>query len=198
MHELLQQVFRFFARMGAFGLVALGLLDSSFLFLPLGNDLLLVVLTARKPDLFWFYALMSTVGSMLGVFLTDFVSRKIGEAGLDKLVNPNRLKTVRKRLETHAWWVLGLTAMAPPPFPFTVFVIAASGLQTPRWHVLSAVGAGRLLRFFVLALLAHQFGRQILSFADKPEVEYVVIALAVISVAGSVLSVLKWRSAYAG
>jgi membrane protein YqaA with SNARE-associated domain len=52
--------------MGAFGLAGLGLLDSSFLFLPLGNDLLLVLLTAGKPGLFWYYALMSTLGSKLG------------------------------------------------------------------------------------------------------------------------------------
>jgi membrane protein YqaA with SNARE-associated domain len=196
MHEAIQQVFRFFARMGAVGLVGLGFLDSSFLFLPLGNDLLLVALTARQPDLFWYYAFMSTLGSVLGVLLTDFLSRKLGEGGLEKLVNPDRVKGVRKRLEKYAWWVLGLAALLPPPFPFTVFVIAAAGLQTPKWHVMSAVGAGRLVRFFVLGLLARQFGKRILEFAEKPEVEFFVIGLALLSIIGSVFSVLKWiRSA---
>jgi hypothetical protein len=83
--------------MGAFGLVGLGLLDSSFLFLPLSNDLLLVLLTARKPGLFWYYALMSTLGSKLGATLTDIVSRKIGKTGLEKMINPHRVEKVRKR-----------------------------------------------------------------------------------------------------
>ena len=196
MHDLIQQVFRFFARMGAFGLVGLGLLDSSFLFLPLGNDLLLVALTARKPELFWYFALMSTLGSVLGVMLTDYFSRKLGEGFLERMVNPNRFKRVRHRLEKHAWWVLGLAALLPPPFPFTVFVIAAAGLQTPRWQVVSAAGTGRLARFFILGLLARRFGRRILQMAEKPEVEYFVIGLAVVSIVGSAFSVLKWvRSA---
>ena len=36
-----------FLSFGALGLVILGILDSSFLFLPFGNDLLLVILVAR-------------------------------------------------------------------------------------------------------------------------------------------------------
>jgi hypothetical protein len=61
-----------------------------------------------------------------------------------------------------------------------------------RWKVLAAVGTGRLVRFFVLALLAVQYGRHILRIIRRPEVEYVVIALAVISIIGSVFSIIKW------
>src|SRR5215203_6829923 len=108
MHELFSQAFQFFGRMGGFGLVGFGILDSSFLFLPLGNDLLLVLLTARKPNLFWYYALMAALGSLIGCTLTDAVSRKIGEAGMEKMVNPGRLKKLQSKIEKHAGWALGL------------------------------------------------------------------------------------------
>lgn len=192
MHELVRQVFQFFGRMGGLGLVGFGILDSSFLFLPLGNDLLLVILTARKPELFWYYALMAVLGSMIGSFIMDTVSRKLGEAGMERFANPNRVKSVRKRLEKHAWWVLGLAATLPPPFPFTLFLVAVSGMQMKRWKVLSAVLVGRLVRFFAIALLAYRYGRQILRMAERPEVEYFMIGLAIISIAGSVLSIAKW------
>jgi membrane protein YqaA with SNARE-associated domain len=178
--------------MGGFGLVGFGILDSSFLFLPLGNDLLLVILTARKPELFWYYALMAILGSMIGSTLMDAISRKLGEAGMERFANPKRVKSLQKRLEKHAWWVLGLAAILPPPFPFTVFLIAVSGMQMARWKVLSAVAFGRSVRFFGIALLAYHYGRQILRIAQRPEVEYFVIGLAAISIAGSVLSVVKW------
>ena len=55
------------------------MLDSSFLFLPLGNDLLLVALTARNHGSMPFYVVMATVGSVLGCLLMDIVSRKGGE-----------------------------------------------------------------------------------------------------------------------
>jgi membrane protein YqaA with SNARE-associated domain len=166
--------------------------------MPLGNDLLIVVLTARKPGLFWYYAMMATAGSLIGVILTDFVSRKLGEAGVERMVNPRRLEALRRRLKKHAWWVLGMSALLPPPFPFTAFVIAAAAIQISRWRVLTAVGAGRALRFLILSLLAAKYGRQVLRVAQRPEVEYFVIGLAVLSIVGSVLSALKWvRSARA-
>lgn len=192
MHGFIQQAVHFFARMGGFGLIGFGILDSSFLFLPLGNDLLLIILTARKPELFWYYALMAALGSLIGCTLTDALSRKLGETGLERIANPQRVKRLQQKIEKHAWWVLGAAALLPPPFPFTVFLIAAAGLQMSRWKVLAAVGSGRLVRFFVLALLAVQYGRQILRIVRRPEVEYVVIALAVISIVGSILSILKW------
>jgi membrane protein YqaA with SNARE-associated domain len=192
MHELFRQAFQFFGRMGGFGLVGFGILDSSFLFLPLGNDLLLVILTARKPELFWYYALMATLGSMIGATMMDAISRKLGEAGMERMANPKRVKSLQKRIEKHAWWVLGTAAILPPPFPFTVFLVAVSGMQMKRWKVLSAVAVGRSVRFFAIAALAYHYGRQILRMADRPEVEYFVIALAVISIIGSVLSVVKW------
>jgi membrane protein YqaA with SNARE-associated domain len=192
MHGLVRQVFRYFLQMGGFGLAGFGILDSSFLFLPLGNDLLLVILTARKPALFWYYALMASLGSVIGCTLTDAVSRKLGEAGIEKMANPDKLKAVQKRIEKHAWWGLFMAALLPPPFPFTMFLIAASGLQMSRWKTLAPVGVGRFVRFVALALLAVKYGRHILRISRRPEVEYVMIALAVISVIGSVLSILKW------
>ncbi len=154
MHDVLKHVFQFFGRMGGFGLLGLGIMDSSFLFLPFGNDILLVILTARKPELFWYYALMATAGSLLGCVLTDWVSRKMGEAGLERMVDPKRVEHVRKRMDKHAPWFLAGSAMMPPPFPFTLFLIAASGMQMSRTKVLSSVGLGRLARFFILAVLA--------------------------------------------
>ena len=85
--------------LGAFGLIGMGVLDSSILFLPFGNDLLIVLLTAREPGRFWLYALAATAGSLLGCTITDWLSRKVGEAGMEKLVPPERLKGAQKRLK---------------------------------------------------------------------------------------------------
>ena len=50
MHEILHSLAHFFYALGGVGLVLLGTLDSSFLMLPLGNDLLVVALTAHHPE----------------------------------------------------------------------------------------------------------------------------------------------------
>ena len=56
---------RFFLRLGIFGLFLLSALDSSFLVLPFGNDLLLIALVSRNRDsLVWIaYVLVSAIGS---------------------------------------------------------------------------------------------------------------------------------------
>ena len=199
MNDLFREVFQFFGRMGGLGLIGLGILDSSILFLPFGNDLLLVALTARQPDAFVRYALLATLGSFIGAVITDVLSRRIGEAGLSRIVDPNRVEKLRKRIEKKAWWVLGFAALLPPPFPFKVFLIAASGMQMSRWYVLGVATAGRLIRFFAVALLAARYGSQILRIAARPEVEYALIGLAVVSIVGSAISVYKWvQSARSG
>jgi membrane protein YqaA with SNARE-associated domain len=193
---MVRSVVRYFLAMGAWGLLGMGVLDSSILFLPFGNDLLVVALTARQPERWWLYALGATAGSLMGCTITDFLSRKLGEAGLEKLVHPKRLEAVQNRLKKHSFWVLGASALMPPPFPFTVFLIAASAVQISRWRVLMPIGIARLVRFVVLSLLAMRFGSYILRISRRDEFQYFIIALAVVSIVGSVLSVMKWvRSA---
>src|ERR1039458_4881347 len=81
MHALLRPLFAFFLHIGGFGLVILGVLDSSFFFLPFGNDLLLVVLVARHHGYLPLYVLAASLGSATGVLLLDLVCRKGGEEG---------------------------------------------------------------------------------------------------------------------
>jgi membrane protein YqaA with SNARE-associated domain len=187
-----RSVLHFFLRLGVFGLLGMGLLDSSILFLPFGNDLLVVVLTARQPERFWLYAIFATLGSLMGCTVTDFLSRKIGQVGMEKMMNPKRLEHVQGRLKKHAFWVLGTAALMPPPFPFTVFLMAAAAVQISRWRLLTALAAGRFIRFVVIALLAVKFGGQIIALSKRDELRYFVIGLAVISIVGSAFSVAKW------
>ena len=66
MHGILWEFARFFAHLGGFGLLLLGILDSSFLFMPLGNDLLVVALTAQRHNRMLYYAAMASAGSVIG------------------------------------------------------------------------------------------------------------------------------------
>ena len=69
------------------GVVVMGVLDSSLVFfLPLGIDFVVILLAARKPELFWLYAILATVGSLIGAAATFWIGRKVGEHGLSRLV----------------------------------------------------------------------------------------------------------------
>src|SRR3954454_11632023 len=144
----------FYSLLGYFltpaGIVAMGALDSSLVFfLPLGIDFVLIILTARKPELFWLYAVLATVGSLAGAAVTFWLGRKIGEHGIAKLVKPSRLKRIQQRVSERAAYSVAALAIIPPPFPFTAFVLTSGAFRVQVWGFFVTLGLVRLLRFGV-------------------------------------------------
>ena len=103
------------AHLGGFGLLILSFVDSSPLFFPFGNDILMIALTARSHHLMAYYAAMASAGSMLGSLIVDVLSRKGGEKGFEKVVKPKRFNYIKKRVTKNATWALVIAALMPPP-----------------------------------------------------------------------------------
>ena len=187
-------ILRFFMRMGVFGLLFMSTLDSSFLVLPFGNDLLLIALvSSNRNSLIWIaYVIVSAIGSVAGVLIVDVIMRKAGEKGLERFVSAKRLEKMKAKLENKAGATVFVATLIPPPFPFTPVVMTASALQSPRGKLLIAVFLGRLLRFGVEAVLALYFGRQLIALINSDVVTYFVYALIGIAIVLSTLSLLKW------
>jgi membrane protein YqaA with SNARE-associated domain len=167
-HSFVHSLFVFFVHLGAFGLLILGVLDSSFLFLPLGNDLLLVALTVRHHSLLPLFVTAAAGGSTLGCYIIDLIVRKRGGAGIRKVLSAKRLKYVEKKIEHHAPAALLVATLAPPPFPFTTVIAAVSALHYPRGKMLGVIAAGRVVRFTILGLLAIWLGRHLLRITGTP------------------------------
>lgn len=187
-------VLRFFMRLGLFGLFLMSALDSSFLVLPFGNDLLLIALVSSNRESWsWIvYVLVSAIGSVVGVFFIDLIMRKTGEKGLERFVSEKRVKKLKAKLENKGGITVFVATLIPPPFPFTPVVMTASALQSPRGKLLIAVFLGRLLRFGVEATLALYFGRQLIAFMNSDVVTYFVYGLIGIAVVLSTLSLIRW------
>ncbi len=178
-------------RLGGIGLFAVGVVDSSILMAPLANDLLVVALAATHPHRMWYYALMAAAGSTAGCAITDFLSRK-AEQRMRNVIPSKRFKFVEKRMKKQAGWTLALTAVIPPPFPFTPFVAMAAGSGYARKKLLTIVFVARFARFAAEGLLALKYGKGILSLAKAPAVQYTIIALIIIAIVGSTISIFRW------
>ena len=185
---------RFFRRLGMFGLLLLSALDSSFLVLPFGNDLLLIALVSsnREGPMWIAYVVASAIGSVIGVFVIDLLMRKAGEKGLERFLSKKRIEQVKSKIENKAFITVFLATLVPPPFPFTPAVMTASALQFPKAKLLGAVFVGRLVRFGIEAILALYFGRQVIAFLNSDVVTYVVYVLIAIAIVLSTLSLLRW------
>jgi membrane protein YqaA with SNARE-associated domain len=187
-------IFALLRRFGGVGLLVLGVLDSSYLFAPWGNDLLLIALASRHPgaSYVFYLAVMSTAGSVLGCLLLDVTIRPLGERGLERYLSRRRLNRVREKVSRNAGRALAVAALAPPPFPFTAFVMAAAALQYPRARLVSVIAATRLFRFTLLGALALHFGYRIVRWTRNPVLQRLLVALTVVCLVGSIISGYHW------
>lgn len=192
MHSAINHLLAWLIHLGALGLVVLGILDSSFLFLPLGNDLLMVALATQHHQRLPLYVLMAALGSTIGCLLLDLIARKGGEEGLKKITSPKRLGYLKKRIGERAGIALAVACLAPPPFPFTPVIAAASAFNYPRWKLLTVIAGGRLVRFTIVGLLAIWLGRRLLAIAKSPAFEWAMLLFIAICVIGSAASIYKW------
>jgi membrane protein YqaA with SNARE-associated domain len=192
MRSFFRPLFTFLLHAGGFGLVILGILDSSFLFLPFGNDLLLVILAARHHENLPLYVLAASVGSATGVLLLDLVCRKGGEEGLKKMMSRKRLDYLKRKMSQNAAVALTVACLTPPPFPFTAVVAAASAFQYPRPRLLAYVLGARAVRFTLIGLAAVYFGRRIIRMANSPEFTWFIVGFSALCLIGSTLSVMRW------
>lgn len=192
MHSFTQHLISFFWNLGAGGLFLLGVLDSSFLFMPLGNDLLIIGLTSQHHNRLIYYAPIAAIGSTVGCLLLDLISRKGGEEGLKKMLPEKRIDYLKRKISEKAAMALALASLAPPPFPFTPVVGAAAAFGYPRWKLLSVILFSRTVRFTIMGLLAIRFGQQILSLTKSPKFEWVMGGFIAVCVIGSGASIYKW------
>jgi membrane protein YqaA with SNARE-associated domain len=177
---------------GGLGLLIMGVLDSSILFVPMGNDLLLVAMTASQKERLPFYVILATLGSVIGTWMLDSLVRKGAEAGVRRFGSEGRLETVKAKMAMRAGWILATTALILPPFPYKIFVAAAAALQYPRKKLLLITAGARFARFVIEGLAAVYFGAGILRLAESPAVRYGVALLLLLSTAGRALSIYRW------
>ena len=194
----------FYSLLGYFltpgGLLALAALDSSLIFfLPLGIDFAVIVLAARKPELFWLYALLATAGSVAGAAFTFWIGCKIGEHGLTKLIKPSRLERIQQRVGDNAAVSVAALGIIPPPFPFTAFVLTSGAAHADAKIFLTTLAGVRLLRFFLEAALAARYGRRLLIWMKTPTFEAIIGVLIVLAIVGTIVSAIAaWRGTHRG
>ncbi len=150
--------------LGGLGLIPLGLLDNSPIPLPGIMDVATIVLAARQGQLWLYYALMATAGSVIGGFVSYRLARKGGKEALEHRFSPRKVDKVCKIFERLGFGAIAIPALLPPPVPMVPFLFAAGAMQYPVRKFLVALTLGRLARYMIMAYLAARYGRQIICF----------------------------------
>lgn len=149
-------------RVGGPGLIVLGVVDNSAVPIPGSQDALTIVLAAAEKNWWLYYALMATLGAVLGGYLTYRLARKEGKAILERRVSRRRAQKVYDTFEKWGFGAVVIPAMLPPPLPMFPFLLAAGAMQYPLGKFLTALTIGRAVRYTLLAFLAATYGRRII------------------------------------
>jgi membrane protein YqaA with SNARE-associated domain len=176
-------------QLGGLGLIPLGLLDNSVVPLPGSMDVLTIVLAARDGRWWFYYAMMATIGSVIGAFVTFRLARKGGEKTLQHKVSPERAKSIVRIFSKWGFWSIAIAALLPPPVPMVPFVIAAGATQYSTQRFIAALTLGRAIRYTALALLGMHYGRGIIGFVTHPGHPYIFAGVAVAVIVGVILFV---------
>jgi len=165
---------------GAWGILLLSLLDSSFVPMPAFIDLAVMGAAALSPHNALGYGIAAIVGSTAGVLMVYGLARsgRYAAGGSSK-----KLAWAEQFLQRRGAVALMAAALMPAPFPFKVVVLASGYLRQPLGGVIVGVGVGRLIRFGAEAWLAARYGDRIIAAvqANAPMVGLIVAAVIVLA-----------------
>jgi len=175
------------------GVCILAALDSTvFFFLPLAVDIGVVLISSRRPDLFWLYPILVAASSLGGTVLTFYLGRRIGEAGLENFVSPRRLKWAKSRLQHKGAVAMAAFDLIPPPFPFTAVILTAAALNASAIRFFIATFGFRVLRFGAEAVLAAIYGKRIAQWMQSDLFRVLAEGFTFLVLTGAVIGVMQF------
>lgn len=148
-------------------LFLLAFCESSFF--PIPPDVLLITMAIALPKKSFKYALICTVGSVLGGIFGYVIGLKlmdsIGIPVLKLYGAMEKYNYIQALYIQYDAWAVGIAGFTP--IPYKVFTIAAGAFKIDFPVFVIASIAGRAGRFFLVAAFIFAFGPSIKEFIDK-------------------------------
>jgi len=179
------------------GQIVVGIADNSIVPLPGSMDVFTIWLAASRPRLWFYYAIMGTVGSLIGGYFTYLLARAGGKQALERRLRKKQAQRVYRQFDRWGAGAVAIPALLPPPFPIVPSLLAAGALQFPPRRFLGALALGRGIRFIVVAGLGAFYGSAIVGFFSqyyKPAL-LILIGLAVLASLAGLVEYSRRRNA---
>lgn len=171
---------------GAWALFVLAFCESSFF--PIPPDVLLIALAIAIPEKALKYAMICSVGSVMGGCLGYLIGwqfmTSIGVKIIDFYGLAGKVDYIRQLFITYDAWAIGIAGFTP--IPYKVFTISAGLFKINFAVFIIASAVSRTARFFILGALIYKYGAKIQGFIDK-YFNILAVAFTVALVGGFVL-----------
>jgi membrane protein YqaA with SNARE-associated domain len=161
-------------------LFAIAFAESSFF--PIPPDILLIALAVAVPARAFRFALITSVGSVLGGAFGYLIGHEFFSLVGEPIVNfysaeehYQRISDLYREYDAYAVAVAGLS-----PIPYKVATITAGFFDVSFGRFLLASAISRSLRFFLIGGLIRLFGPQVRAFIEKYFEILAVVALVLL------------------
>jgi len=170
---------------GPWALFLLAFCESSFF--PLPPDILLIALAVAVPKKSIKYALVCSIGSVLGGCFGYLIGWRFMEGIGNKIILfynfSDKFNYIKGLYQTYDAWAVGVAGFTP--IPYKVFTISAGAFGINFLVFLFASLVSRSARFFLVGGLIYRFGPGIQSFIEK-YFNILAVAFTVLLLAGFV------------
>ena len=177
---------------GPWALFVLAFMESSFF--PIPPDVLLIALCLAVPAHSFWFAVICSLGSVLGGMGGYAIGYFGGRPLLKRIFSEQRIAVVERYYDRYNAWATGIAGLTP--IPYKVFTIAGGAFAIDFRIFVIASAISRSLRFFVVAGLIYLFGPPIHAFIEK-YLNLLTIAFVILLVLGFWLVRLHGRRAVA-
>ncbi len=160
-------------------------------FFPIPPDVLVMALALSMPKLSYRYALVATIGSVLGAALGYLIGWGLWDALSQHFytyvpgVTESGFATVGGLFSEYDFWIIFAAGFTP--IPYKIFTIAAGvfAINFPIFILASLIGRG--LRFYLVAALFYYMGQPARAIIEKyfnllTVILFVIIAVIVVVV----------------
>ncbi|OQY13006.1 MAG: cytochrome B [Desulfobacteraceae bacterium 4572_19] len=152
---------------GEWALFILAFCESSFF--PIPPDILLIAMAIAVPKKAFKYALICSVGSVLGGCLGYFIGWQFMAGIGEKIVAfyglTPKIEYIGSLFKTYDAWAIAIAGFTP--IPYKVFTISAGMFEINFFVFVIASLLSRSARFFLVGGLIFAFGPKIQTFIDK-------------------------------
>lgn len=163
-------------------LLVLSFAESSFF--PIPPDTLMIPLALVNPKMAIFYALLTTISSVIGGVFGYFIGAKGGRPLVQKIIKEKKLYQVKILYQKYDVWAVLVAGFSP--IPYKIFTIAAGLFELDLRRFIIASFLGRGGRFFLVGGLIFIYGEKIKYFLTH-YLEWAIVGLTILLIGGFVV-----------
>lgn len=131
------------------------------IFFPVPPELMLLPMCVAQPRRGFFYAAISLLGSVLGMFVGYAIGYYAIEAAMpfiDKMGYAAEFENIKQQAASNGFWLLLIAGFTP--VPFKIFTLASGAVGMPLLPFFAGATIGRGKRVFLVALAVRLGGEK--------------------------------------